>query len=374
MKQLGVGIIGCGNISSAYLRLAPMYAALEMKAVADLNMEAATERAAEFGVDARSVDDLLASDDIDVVVNLTIPDAHFAVTRSILEAGKHAYTEKPIVLTLEEGEVLRKLAEEKGLRIGSAPDTFLGGAHQLARQAIDDGRVGTVTAGTAHVMSRGMEHWHPNPDFFFKPGAGPILDIGPYYVTNLLQLLGPVKRVGALTSSAFEYRQITSQPRAGEKIKVETPTNIHALLEFAQGATITLSTSWDVHAHRHGHMELYGTDGSLFLPDPNFFGGDVEFGGPDGEITTLEPWDHPFGVPNQDDGRANYRVAGLADMATALAEDRPHRCSLELALHAVDVMTAALKSGETGEFITLSTYCSRPKPLDPAAARALLKD
>ena len=216
-----------------------------------------------------------------------------------------------------------------------------------------------------------MEHWHPNPDFFFKPGAGPMLDIGPYYVTNLIQLLGPVKRVGGLTTSAFAERTITSEPRAGEKIPVETPTNIHALLEFASGASITISTSWDVHAHRHGHMELYGTEGSLFLPDPNFFGGTVELAA--GEvITALDTWDHPFGVPNQNT-QANYRVAGLADMAAALAEGRAHRCSLDLALHAVDVMTSVLTSGETGSFVTLSTTCERPAPLVPEDARALLK-
>lgn len=373
MDNFGVGIIGCGNISTAYLTLAPMFKGVEIRAVADLNTEAARAQADAFGVEALSVDDLLASDKIDVVVNLTIPDAHFAVTKSILEAGKHAYTEKPIVLTSDEGEVLRSLAEAKGLRVGSAPDTFMGGAHQLARRLIDDGKIGDVAAGTAHVMSRGMEHWHPNPDFFFKPGAGPMLDIGPYYVTNLIQLLGPVARVGALTSAAFEHRTITSEPRAGEKIKVETPTNIHALLEFASGATVTLSTSWDVHVHRHGHMELYGTEGSLFLPDPNFFGGKVELGEPGGNVLSMPDWDHVLGQPNQD-GRANYRCVGLADMLAGLREDRPHRCSLELALHAVDVMTAALKSGETGGFVTLSTTCARPDALGPEAARALMAE
>ncbi len=371
MTKLGVGIIGCGNISTSYLRLAPLFKGLEMCAVADLNMDAAQARAEEFGVAARTVDDLLASDDIDVVVNLTIPEAHFEVTRSILYAGKHAYTEKPIVLSMEEGEVLRALAEAQDLRIGSAPDTFLGGAHQLARRVIDDGQVGRITAGTAHIMNRGMEHWHPNPDFFFKPGAGPMLDIGPYYVTNLIQLLGPVARVAALTNAAFLERTITSEPRAGETVPVETPTNIHALLDFVSGASVTISTSWDVHVHRHGHMELYGTEGSLFLPDPNFFGGTVELGGANGEISPLQPWAHPFGIPNQDT-RANYRVAGLADMAAALVEGRAHRCSLELALHAVDVMTSVLRSGEEGAFVALSTTCARPDALGPEEARALL--
>ncbi len=375
MKKLGVGIIGCGNISAAYLRLAPTFKALEVRKVADVNMNAAMARAEEFGVKAVSVDDLLAADDIDVIVNLTIPDAHYPITKRILEAGKHAYSEKPLVLTLEQGEDLRRIATAKNLRVGSAPDTFMGGAHQLARAKIDDGAIGTVIAGSCHVMSHGMEHWHPNPDFFFLPGAGPVLDIGPYYVTNLIQLLGPVKRVAALATSATPTRTILSEPRKGEEIPVKTPTNIHALLDFANGATITFSASWDVWRHRHPNTELYGTEGSIFIPDPNFFGGEVEIAGRDGEIHPVEAWDHPFGVPNQDHAggaKANYRTAGLADMAQAIVEGRQHRCSLDLALHAVDVMTSILKSGESGRFIDLTTTCDRPAPLSPDEARQLI--
>lgn len=371
MEKLNVGIIGAGNISSAYLKLAPMFKALEVKAVADISTDAAKARADEYGVDAEDVDGLLGRNDIDVVVNLTIPDAHYAVSKSILEAGKHAYSEKPLVLSLEQGEDLRSLAAGKDLRIGSAPDTFLGGAHQLARALIDDGSVGKIIAGSCHVMSHGMEHWHPNPDFFFLPGAGPVLDIGPYYITNLIQLIGPVKRVGALTSSATPTRTILSDARKGEEIPVKTPTNIHALLEFENGATINFSASWDVWAHRHAPMELYGTEGSLFVPDPNFFGGVVEMSGRDSEINPVPMNDHPFAVPNQDD-MANYRTAGLADMAAALVEGRPHRCSLELALHAVDVMTSILKSGETRSFVDLTTTCERPASLGPDEARALM--
>jgi len=317
MAQLGVGIIGCGNISTTYLKFAPVFKSLSLKAVADIDMKAAQARADEYGVRAHTVDDLLAADDIDVVVNLTIPAVHYAVTKRILESGKHAYSEKPLVLTLQEGEDLRALANAKGLRVGSAPDTFLGGAHQQARAIIDSGDIGKIIGGTCHVMGHGMEAWHPNPDFFYQPGAGPVLDIGPYYITNLIQLIGPVKSVAALTTATFKERTIGNGDRTGEVIPVDTPTNIHALLEFHNGATVTLGASWDVWANRHGHMELYGEDASLFLPDPNFFGGDVEIGGQDKDITAVPAWDHPFGVPNQDE-RANYRCAGLADMATAI--------------------------------------------------------
>jgi predicted dehydrogenase len=375
MAHLGIGIIGCGNISTSYLRLAPLFKGLEVRAVADVSMAAATARGEEFGVKAQGVDDLLANKDVDVVINLTIPDAHYAVTKRILEAGKHAYSEKPLVLSLEEGVSLRDLAKAKGLAVGCAPDTFLGGAHQQARAVLDEGKVGTITAGCAAVLNHGMEHWHPNPDFFFLPGAGPMLDLGPYYVANLINLLGPVKRVGALTSLASKERVIANGPRNGETVPVKTPTNIHALLEFHNGATVNLSTSWDVWHHKRNHFELYGTEGTLYVPDPNFFGGTVEVGGKDGSLTALEPWDHPFGKANQShNGRdlANYRTAGLADMVAALQGGRDARCSLERTLHGVDVMMACLTSGETGEFVTLTTTCTRPAALSPDQARALL--
>ena len=260
MTNLGVGIIGCGNISAAYLRLAPNFNGIQVLAVVDLDHDVAVARAEEFGVRADSVDRLLASDDIDIVANLTPPNAHFAVTKQILLAGKHAYSEKPLVLTLAEGNELAAFAAANQLRIGSAPDTFLGGTHQNARAVLDSGAIGNVIAGSCHVMSHGMEHWHPNPDFFFLPGAGPILDMGPYYITNLIQLIGPVKRVVSLASSATPTRTILSEPRKGEVIPVKSPTNIHALVEFEQGATITLSASWDIWAHRHTHMELCPLD------------------------------------------------------------------------------------------------------------------
>jgi predicted dehydrogenase len=375
LKRLGVGIIGCGSISTTYLRLAPLFRTIEVRGVADIDPAVAEARAREFGVPAMRVDELLADPSVAIIVNLTIPTAHASVTRSILEAGKHAYSEKPFVLSLAEGEDLRALCESTGLRIGSAPDTFLGGAHQTARKAIDEGTVGRIASGTCHVMSHGMEHWHPNPDFFYQPGAGPILDLGPYYITNLLQLLGPVKQVAALTTAASTHRTITSQPRAGETIPVDTPTTIHALLAFDQGASITLSASWDVWAHRHEPMELYGTDGSLYIPDPNFFGGAVQKVDPSGEVVVLPDGDHPFGVEQEVHGgqpQANYRASGLADMAAAIQENRPHRCAFDLALHAVDVMGSILKSGETGTFITPSTRCARPAPLSTDEAKALL--
>jgi predicted dehydrogenase len=375
-KELGVGIIGCGNISTTYFSLAPLFRGLKVLACADINAQAAEARAKEYGVKAQTIDELLVNDEIDVVVNLTIPDAHFRVSKAILEAGKHVYSEKPLVLSLEEGEELRRIAKQKNLAVGCAPDTFLGGAHQLARKFIDDGGIGRVTSGACYVMSPGMEMWHPNPDFFFLPGGGPILDLGPYYIANLINLIGPVKRVGGMTSMASPTRTITSEPRNGEIIPVKTPTTIQALLEFVNGATVTLTASWDVWSHRHANMELYGTDGSLYVPDPNFFGGVVEASGRDKDIKPLEAWEHPFGKINQENpngARANYRTAGLADMVMALIEGRDARCSLDRTLHGVDVMTSILKSGEEGRFIDLTTTCTQPAALGIEEAQALLK-
>ncbi|WP_170606324.1 Gfo/Idh/MocA family protein [Ruegeria arenilitoris] len=377
MRNLGIGIIGCGNISAAYLELAPLFNFLEVRAVADLDMQAAEARAQEFGVRAVAIDDLLAADDIEIIVNLTVPAAHFEVTKRILENGKHAYSEKPFVLTLKEGEELRQLAQSKGLRVGSAPDTFLGGAHQLARAAIDEGQVGKIIGGTCHVMSHGMEAWHPNPDFFFQPGGGPILDLGPYYLTNLVQLIGPVKSVTAMASTGFRTRTIGNGPREGEEVGVETPTNIHAILEFVSGALVTLGASWDVWDHRHANMELYGTTGSLFVPDPNFFGGEVCMTDATGETAEITERAHPFSVINTKDGsglsRANYRCAGLADMASAIIQNVPHRCSLELATHVVEVMTAILNAAEQRRWIEVTTTCDRPDILTPKQAESLLR-
>ncbi len=375
MSTLGVGVIGCGNISAAYMKLAPLFKGIEMRACADISEAAAKARAEEFGLRVETVEGLLASDDIDIIVNLTVPAAHFEVSKRILEAGKHSYSEKPFVLTLDEGEALRKLAAEKGLRVGSAPDTFMGGAHQLARAVLDEGTIGKVIGGTCHVMSFGMEHWHPNPDFFFQPGGGPILDLGPYYITNLVQLIGPIKAVAAMTGKGSERRTISNGPRDGEMVPVDTPTNIHALLEFQNGAIVTLGASWDVKAHRHENMELYGLDGSLYVPDPNFFGGDILLATPD-SAEALEGRGHPLAVNNIEDGRgnprANYRCAGLADMALGILEGRPHRCSQELATHVVEVMTAILQAGEDRSWVTMTTTCDRPQALSPEDAQALL--
>ena len=352
-----------------------MFRGLKLVAVADINMEAAQARAAEFGVRADSVTDLLAADDIDIIVNLTIPDAHFDVSRQVLEAGKHVYSEKPYVLSLEEADTLAELAESKGLRIGSAPDTFLGGAHQTARHLIDTDSIGAISGGTCHVMSFGMEHWHPNPDFSFgqaaaDPRSRPLL----HHQSGAVDWSGPRgHRDDRRRGTDPHHFKRTAEWRGDP---VLTPTTIHAVLEFASGALVTLGASWDVKAHRHHEMELYGKDGSLYVPDPNFFGGDVIVARQDGGAQSHSADQHPFGSPNMTDGggraQANYRCAGLSDMAVAIQDGRTHRCNAGMARHVIEVMTGILQAGETRSWVEMRSHCERPAYLSAEEAAALL--
>jgi predicted dehydrogenase len=274
MAPTTIGIIGCGSISGAYLRGAARSRLVRVKSVADIRAEAAKEKAAEYKVQTVPVDALLADPAIEIVVNLTIPAAHAPVSLRAIEAGKHVYLEKPLATRFAEAKPVMLEAAAKGLRVGCAPDTFLGGAHQACRYAIDAGAIGVPIAGAATVLSHGMEHWHPNPAFYYQHGGGPIHDMGPYYVTQLVNLLGPVVRVTAQASTASKLRVITSEPLAGQSIAVEVPTTVNGVLSFANGANVTLSHSWDVWKHSRLPLEIYGSEGSMLAPDPNFFGGD----------------------------------------------------------------------------------------------------
>ena len=375
-KPLGVGIIGCGNISATYLELIPLFRNIEVAGVADLDQSRADARAARYGVTAFDVDGILTSPDIDIILNLTVPTAHFEVSRSSLAAGKHVYTEKPLSLSLQDGQKLKTLAQEQQRLVCAAPDTFLGGAHQNVRFLLDTGELGQITSGTAFVLSAGMEDWHPDPGFFFAPGGGPVLDLGPYYLSALVDLVGPVRRLSALSSTPRAHRTIGSGPRKGERLKVSTPTTLHALLEFASGALITFGASWDVTAHTHNHIELYCENGAMILPDPNFFGGTVQCASVGLPFETLSGSFHSFSVSNQvHDGRerANYRAAGLADMARAIKTGTAPRCSLEFSLHVLDIMLTILKSAQTGKVENLTTTCQRPEPLTAEQAEMMLK-
>jgi predicted dehydrogenase len=376
-KRAAIGIIGCGNISEAYLRLAPTFSNVTIVAVADIVAEAAKARASQFSVRALTVDQILKDSEIDAIVNLTVPAVHYQVTKSILSAGKHAYTEKPLALNAKDAKKLVAEADKRGLKLGSAPDTFLGAGMQTARNLLDRGTIGKVVGGTAYVMSHGMEHWHPNPGFFFQPGAGPIFDVGVYYITALVSLLGGVKSVTAMAAMGAKERLVTAEgPMKGKKIKVTTPTNINAILAFAGGAQVTLGASWDVWKHGHFNpIELYGADGSMLVPDPNFFAGKIAYSAKGGDYSEVDTADAPFGKANWpwtgQPTRANYRMLGVADLIDAAAKNREPRCSGRLAAHVVEVMEAILTSGEKRKFVAITSTADRPKPLTAADAKRL---
>lgn len=362
-----IGVIGCGNISDAYLRGAARSALIRVKAVADIKPEAATAKAEAYGLRAVPVDALLADPEIEIVVNLTIPQAHAPVSLQVLNAGKHVYLEKPLATRFAEAKPVMQAAAAKGLRIGCAPDTFLGAGHQVCRAALDAGLIGTPVAGAAAMLHHGMEHWHPNPGFYYQHGGGPMHDMGPYYVTALVTMLGPVTRVSAEVSMPTRQRLISSEPLAGQTITVEVPTTVNGTLAFANGANVSLSHSWDVWKHRRAPIEIYGTEGTLVVPDPNFFGGEPMLSRRDGEWETLDISVHPFGAPTRVTRTgahvADYRIIGLLDMAAAIRANRPHRASGALAAHVLEVLDAFERSSSEARHITIESVCDRPAAL-----------
>jgi predicted dehydrogenase len=362
-RRLGIGFIGTGNISSAYLRAITGhenmagFPVLDVKGLADMRPEASQARAGEFGLKSMSIEEMLASPDIQLIVNLTIPRAHVDVGLRALAAGKHVYSEKPLGITYAEGRKLLDAANKAGLRIGSAPDTFLGGSHQQARAVVDSGALGQLVGGTAFMQAPGHESWHPDPAFYYDIGGGPVLDMGPYYITDLVNLLGPVARVSAMASRLRLQRPVLSEPKKGEIMDVKVDTHVTASLGFANGAIVQVGMSFDVAAHKHVPLELYGTEASLIVPDPNFFGGDVEIRKRGkGEDWTAVPVTQPYA-----DG--NYRSLGVADMATGILENRPHRANGDLALHVLEVMEAFETASREGRTIEINTPVTRPEPL-----------
>lgn len=350
--------MGAGNISAIYLKNLGLSADVEVVAVADQIRERAEARAAEFSVPrVLSPEALVADPEVDLVVNLTVPQAHAAVAEAALRGGKHVYGEKPLALTVEEGRRLVELAEARHLAIGNAPDTFLGGGIATARKLIDDGWIGTPVAATAFVLGHGHEHWHPDPRFYYQVGGGPLFDMGPYYLTALIDLMGPIRRVTGVAMKAFPERVVTSQPRAGERLLVETPTHVAGTLEFATGAVATLVASFDVWQSETPRIEVYGTEGTLAVPDPNTFGGPLRIRrGRDSEWTP---------VPLLFQPTENGRGLGVVDLVRGLAEGRPPRASGQLALHVLDAMESILKASEEGRHVTLTTGVSRPAPREP---------
>jgi predicted dehydrogenase len=357
--MFNIGIIGTGNISSAYLRNLAAYEYLKVTAVADLDLSRAESQAATYGVPkACSVDELLADNEIDLVINLTIPAAHGSVGLAALQAGKHIYNEKPLAISRSDAQALLALASERGLRVGGAPDTFLGGGLQTCRALIDEGVIGEPIGATAFMFSSGPESWHPNPAFFYAEGAGPLFDMGPYYLTTLVSLLGPINRVSGSARISFPTRPITSQPLAGQTITVTTPTHVSATLEHASGPLSTLVVSFDVQKSQHAWIEIYGSTGTLRVPDPNTFGGPIFVSK---RVEKDKVWEE---IPITREPVKENRGIGVADMVRAIAEDRPHRASGEMTYHVLDLMHCIYESSNEGRHIVPTSRCERPAPLD----------
>ncbi len=351
-----IGIIGCGNISGIYLENGKVFDAIDIVAVADIDMDRAIARAAEYGVPrACSVAELLADPEIQIVINLTIPAAHAEVAMQVVAAGKSVYNEKPLSVTREDGKKLLALAKEKGVRVGCAPDTFLGGGIQTCRKLIDDGWIGRPVAAVAFMPSHGPESWHPNPSFFYQVGGGPMFDMGPYYLTTLVNLIGPVKRVTGSAQISFAERTVTNQYNYGDKIPVDTATHIAGVMDFEGGAVGTIITSFDMWAANLPRIEIYGSEGSLSVPDPNTFGGPVKLRRAGASEWSDVAISHGF--------TKNSRGLGVADMATAIRTGRPHRVSGELAYHVLDLMHAFHDASREGRHIQIESTCARPAAL-----------
>ena len=371
---MNIGIIGCGNISPVYFNAHKLYNNFKVTACADINETAAKKSASEFNVSFQTIDEILTNPNIDIILNLTIPTAHKEIIIKTLNSGKHSFSEKPLAISFEEGKEIYKLAKEKNLYVGCAPDTFLGAAGQKARQLIDNNKIGRIVLGTFNIMSHGMEHWHPNPDFFFKPGAGPIFDLGVYYITQLVNLLGSVESIVSVSGTASEERIITSEPRNGEKIKVETPTTLMGVLNFHNKSKIQLFASWDIWKHCHTKIELYGLNGSILIPDPNYFGGEILLSNKDSEWQKIKTEDMCLGIPNHDDKGemvANYRGIGLSDMVNNIKLGKNPRCSLELVLHVLEIMEGIIISSETSNIYKTKTSCVKPDFLEEEEAMKL---
>jgi predicted dehydrogenase len=355
MESTKVGIIGCGNISDIYCEAGKKFDILEIVACADLDLVRAQAKAEKYNIPkACSTAELLANPDVDIVINLTIPQAHAKIGFAAIEAGKSVYNEKPLTISREDGARLLEIAKNKGVRVGGAPDTFLGAGLQTCRKLIDDGEIGQPVAATAFMMGHGHESWHPDPEFYYKIGGGPMFDMGPYYLTALVSMLGSVRQVTGSTRITFPERTITSQPKYGQKITVDVPSHVVGILDFANGAIGTIITSFDVWFAELPRIEIYGTEGTLSVPDPNTFGGPVRI-----RKAGEREWRE---VPLAYGYAENSRGLGVADMAHAQRSGRSHRANGEIAFHVLDIMHAIHEASAAKQHIELQSRCHRPAP------------
>ncbi len=369
MDELKVGIIGCGNISDMYCRGLRLFDILDLRACADLEMDRAHKLAEAHGIRALAAEELLADPDIDIVVNLTPPVAHAEVALAAIAAGKHVQNEKPLAQTRAQAIRIRETAASAGLRVGCAPDTFLGGGLQTCRKLLDDGWIGQPVAASAFFLGHGPEHYHPNPDFFYQEGGGPLFDMAPYYLTALIHLLGPVKRVtGSAAITAARHRATSPElppEQFGYLIDVQVPTHVSAVLDFRDGSIATLITSFDVWSNNLPRIEIYGSEGTLSVPDPNHFRGPVRVKRAGADDWSEIPLTHNPEV---------LRGIGVADLAHALRAGRRHRASAAMAWHVLDLMHAIMEASEQGRHVDISSSAERPTPLPTGLLPGRLDD
>lgn len=359
-QSLRVGVIGTGAVSGAYLSMARNFPAIEIAALADIDADKAHAKAAEFNIaQVASVDDLLKDQSIHIILNLTIPRAHAEISLRALESGKHIFSEKPLAISVPEGRQIISLAKSRNLRVGCAPDTFLGSGIQTARKLLDDGVIGRPIGFTAFMMGRGHESWHPNPEFYYQPGGGPMFDMGPYYLTALLQFFGPIRRIMGLAKIAIPQRTITSQPKAGKQITVQTPDHILGCIDFDNDVTGTIITTFAAHYPQYDPKQpitIYGEHGTIRVPDPNQFDGPVQLRKEGDADWTLIPPATPTGLG---------RSVGLADMCQGIRDGREHRATGDQASYVLEAMQSFLDSSSSGRAVRPTGPYHRPEPLPP---------
>ena len=365
-----IGLIGCGNIAETYFKSQDYFNNINFIACADINKVSADECAKKNNISSMSVEDLLNHEEVDVILNLTIPQAHFEVSEKALKAGKHVYSEKPMAIKLSDAKQIIEIANQKNLYFGNAPDTFLGGGGQLSRKLIDEGSIGEILTGNFIFAFSGVQTFHPNPESWFKDGGGPVIDMGPYFFTTLVNLLGPAKNVRARGTKFADTRVIETGPKINNKFSVDIPTTYMLDLEFESGSIIQGFLSFDVQNHGRNHVELYGSKGSIIVPDPNMFGGPVFISkelGSDWNNYSVENMllgttniiNHS-GRSNEAPKQSNYRGIGLSEMIHAIENNKPHRCSGELSFHVLDIINTTIDAAKNNKEIEIKSSCTKP--------------
>ena len=379
-----IGLIGCGNIAETYFRSQEYFNNINFIACADINEVAAKDCAANYNIKAQTVEEILSNKDVDIILNLTIPQAHYEVSKKVLQTGKHVYCEKPMSLKFNEAKELFDLALSNNLYLGNAPDTFLGGGGQLSKEIIDEGRIGNILTGNFIFAFPGVQTFHPNPESWFQKGGGPVIDMGPYFFTALVNLLGPAKNVRSRGKKFSDTRVYEAGPKKGKEFEVEMATSYMFDIEFMNGTIVQGFISFDVENHLRNHMELYGTKGSIIVPDPNMFGGPVKVSyklGSDWEDLSVE--NMPLGKTNiiNHSGRSNeapkqsnYRGIGLSEMIYAIENKLKHKCNGELALHVLDMIESTMIAAEEKKEIELRSTCEQPKAFSEEKVKLLLKN